>query len=54
MKLLVIQGFGAYSVGDQITSQSEVQAILESEQSAYVVQAQDDPVDPPKKSQVSE
>jgi hypothetical protein len=38
MKLRVIQPFGGYSVGDEIVSQKEIDAILASDQASYVVQ----------------
>ncbi len=37
MKLVVIQAFESYSVGDEITEQEAIDAILVSEQSAFVV-----------------
>jgi hypothetical protein len=38
MDLIVTSQFGAYQVGDRITDQAAVKAIVESEQSAYVTQ----------------
>ena len=40
MDLKVVQPFGVYAVGDQITDQTEVAKILASEQSIYVVKVQ--------------
>ena len=46
MKLVVTVPFGTYKQGDESTDQNAVQAVLASEQSAYVVQVADDT--PPK------
>lgn len=46
MKLVVNVPFGTYKQGDEITDQDAIQAVLASEQSAYVVQVSDDA--PPK------
>ncbi|CAJ0705840.1 hypothetical protein [Ralstonia holmesii] len=46
MKLVVNVPFGTYQQGDEITEPDAVQAVLASEQSAYVVQVANDP--PPK------
>ena len=46
MKLVVTVPFGTYTQGDEITDQDAIQAVLASEQSAYVVQVSDDA--PPK------
>ncbi|CAJ0698817.1 hypothetical protein [Ralstonia holmesii] len=46
MKLVVNVPFGTYQQGDQITDPDAVQAVLASEQSAFVVQVADDA--PPK------
>lgn len=46
MKLVVNVPFGTYQQGDEITEPDAVQAVLASEQSAYVVQVAYDP--PPK------
>ncbi|MCK4121401.1 hypothetical protein HFK83_03325 [Ralstonia pseudosolanacearum] len=46
MKLVVKDAFGTYKPGDEITDPDAVQAVLASEQSAYVVQVADDT--PPK------
>ncbi|WP_331693493.1 hypothetical protein [Pandoraea sputorum] len=37
MNLVVLHAFGDYQKGDQITDAAKVAAILDSEQSAYVV-----------------
>ena len=42
MKLVVTVPFGTYKQGDEITDQDAIQAVLASEQSAYVVQVADD------------
>ncbi|CBJ38331.1 conserved protein of unknown function [Ralstonia solanacearum CMR15] len=49
MKLVVIVPFGTRQHGDEITEPAEVQAVLASEQAAYVVQVADDPPPKPKK-----
>jgi len=37
MKLRVIQPFGGHAVGDEITGQEAISAVLKSAQAAYVV-----------------
>ncbi|MCK8648879.1 MULTISPECIES: hypothetical protein [Pseudomonadota] len=46
MKLVVKDEFGPYKQGDEITDPDVMQAVLASEQSAFVVQVADDT--PPK------
>lgn len=46
MKLIVITQFGGHQVGDEITDQSDVVAVLASDQAAYVTQVAANP--PPK------
>lgn len=37
MPLAVIQAFGGHAIGDQITDSAEIEAVLASEQAAFVV-----------------
>jgi hypothetical protein len=46
MHLKVIQPFGGHAVGDEITTESEVQAILNSEQAPFVVKVAEAPDEP--------
>lgn len=48
MKLVVKDAFGTYKPGDEITDPDAVQAVLASEQSAYVTKVAADP--PAKKA----
>jgi hypothetical protein len=49
MKLRVIQAFGGFATGDEITDQSAITAVLDSEQSAYVVKVPTDTAPDAKK-----
>ncbi len=42
MKLKLIQPFGGYAIGDEITDEDEIKRILDSEQAHYVVKVADD------------
>lgn len=46
MKLVVTTPFGGHQVGDEITDDKAIAAVLESEQAAFVTQVAADP--PPK------
>ncbi|WP_200893986.1 hypothetical protein [Xanthomonas sp. MUS 060] len=43
MKLKVIQPFGGYAVGDEITIEEEIKRVSDSEQAHYVVKVPDEP-----------
>lgn len=47
MKLIVTTRFADHQIGDEITDEKEVAAVLASEQAAYVTQVAADP--PPAK-----
>jgi hypothetical protein len=47
MKLIVTTPFGGHQVGDEITDEKEVAAVLACEQAAYVTKVATDP--PPTK-----
>lgn len=50
MSVRVVQAFGNYSVGDEVTDDKKVKAILDSEQSHYVVLLAPEEVSEPKES----
>ncbi|WP_287496908.1 hypothetical protein [Pandoraea sp. CB10b_02] len=43
MKLKVIQPFGGYAVGDEITDEAEIKRVLDSEQAHYAVKVPGEP-----------
>jgi hypothetical protein len=47
MKLIVKTPFGSHQVGDEITDEKEVAAVLASDQASFVTQVESDP--PPAK-----